>query len=824
MGVSMPKSARSLLTVRTLAVAAAVLAVAGLALLLTRRPDVLTLLNSGRPEGGAATLQMRYPLNGTLFPPESPAPLFTWKDETGRCNTWLVAIESPEGQVRVGRFTGQVQWRPEDQVWEEIKKLSLGTQAVVTVIGFNRWHPSKALSLGRCRIGTSADPVGAPLFFREVHLPFIDAVKDPSKIRWRFGAISSKEQPPVVLENLPVCGNCHSFSADAGVFGMDVDYANDKASYAVLPVRPQMTLDKGVIITWSDYKRQERVPTYGLLSQVSPDGRYVVSTVKDESVFVPRPGLEFSQLFFPIKGILCIHDRQMGTFKSLPGADDPNLVQSNAVWSPDGKTLVFARTRAYTLKGVRDRATALLSPSECREFLEEGRPFKFDLFRIPFNAGEGGRPEPLEGASFDGMSNYFPKFSPDGRWIVFCKARNYMLLQGDSELYIIPAEGGKARRLVANTGRMNSWHSFSPNGRWLVFSAKPDSPYTRLFLTHIDANGESTPAMVLDRFTSADRAANIPEFVNAGPGAIQQIREQFIDDLSYTRAARAYVKAGDFAGTERQCRKALELNPDNPEAHHILAMALFGRHQYEEATRHLQEALRIKPDDVEALVHLGAVYSARGMATEAVSTLQRSLQLDPNNASAYFNLGVAAYRQDKRREAIKHWSRTVELAPEDHDAHYNLGVALEQEGDSRRAIEHYQKTVQLKPDYAEAQASLGMALCAKGAFTEGLAPLSKAADLEPNDTAIRYNLAITLARTQQCDKAIGHLNWIIRLEPRNTDALLCLAMAYAETGQRDKAVAVLQDALSAAKAAGDGALAGQITQRISQYSQPAGGR
>ena len=109
-----------------------------------------------------------------------------------------------------------------------------------------------------------------------------------------------------------------------------------------------MTLDRSTIITWGDYKRVEGELTYGLLSQVSPDGRYVVSTVKDESVFVPKPGLDFSQLFFPVKGILCIYDRQTGVFQSLPGADDPNLVQSNATWSPDGKSIVFAATEAYS--------------------------------------------------------------------------------------------------------------------------------------------------------------------------------------------------------------------------------------------------------------------------------------------------------------------------------------------------------------------------------------------------------------------------------------------------------------------------------------------
>ena len=379
-----------------------------------------------------------------------------------------------------------------------------------------------------------------------MNLPFAEAVKDPSTIRWRFGAISSEQPPPVVLENLPVCGNCHSFSADGAVLGMDIDYANDKGSYAIAAVQEAMTLDRNAVISWSDYKRGEGDPTFGLLSQVSPDGRFVVSTVKDESVFVPKPNLDFSQLFFPVKGILCIYDRQSGVFQSLPGADVPSLVQSNPTWSPDGKYIVFAATEAYSLKHVSGPRKVLLSPEDCREFLVEGKPFKFNLYRIPFNGGQGGKAEPVAGASFNGKSNFFPRYSPDGKWIVFCRAENYMLLQPDSELYIIPAAGGEARRLRANTTRMNSWHSFSPNGKWLVFSGKPDSPYTRLYLTHIDEQGQSTPPVVLDRLTAPDRAANIPEFVNAGPSAIRHIREQFVDDISYARAAWEYLKSNDY--------------------------------------------------------------------------------------------------------------------------------------------------------------------------------------------------------------------------------------------------------------------------------------
>ncbi len=143
---------------------------------------------------------------------------------------------------------------------------------------------------------------------------------------------------------------------------------------------------------------------------------------------------------------------------------------------------------------------------------------RYDLYRIPFRDGKGGQAEPIRGASANGMSNSFPRISPDGRWIVFVESRNGLLMRPDSQLYIVPAAGGEARRLRANTALMNSWHSFSPNGRWLVFSSKSRSPYTQMYLTHIDAEGNDSPAILIDNATAANRAVNLPEFVNIAAG------------------------------------------------------------------------------------------------------------------------------------------------------------------------------------------------------------------------------------------------------------------------------------------------------------------
>ena len=73
---------------------------------------------------------------------------------------------------------------------------------------------------------------------------------------------------------------------------------------------------------------------------------------------------------------------------------------------------------------------------------------------------------------------------------------------------------------------MNSWHSFSPNGRWLVFSSKSRSPYTQMFLTHLDEEGNDSPAILIENSTAANRAVNIPEFVNIPPDGMLKIERR----------------------------------------------------------------------------------------------------------------------------------------------------------------------------------------------------------------------------------------------------------------------------------------------------------
>src|ERR1019366_778354 len=230
---------------------------------------------------------------------------------------------------------------------------------------------------------------------------------------------------------------------------------------------------------------------------------------------------------------------------------------------------------------------------------------QYDLYRIPFNDGKGGKPEAIAGASRNGMSNSFPKISPDGRWMVFVEARNGQLMRPDSQLYIVPAAGGQARRMRCNTPLMNSWHSFSPNGRWLVFSSKSRSPYTQMFLTHIDSEGRDSPAILIENSTAANRAVNIPEFVNVAPGGLERIDVPAGDFYRQFDVAAALTRKGDYPAAIQEWTKALAMSTDNAPAYNAFGLSLAGAGRLEEAIAQYQRGLAPPPRYPPAQTQLG---------------------------------------------------------------------------------------------------------------------------------------------------------------------------------------------------------------------------
>jgi hypothetical protein len=555
-----------------------------------------------------APIQVEYPAQDTLFPPEITAPTFLWRDRSQSARWWRVEISFNDGspalrstsrgeRLQVGPVDPDCvaptntlpsapdvrTWVPDSATWDAMKRHSA---AIVTFTGFNGEQP---VSRGRVTFGTSRDPVGAPIFYRDVPLMPTETQTGVIKpiandavrlIAWRIRNLAEPASR-LLLEGLPVCANCHSFSADGSTLGMDLDgLNNNRGLYTLTPVSRQTVIRKENVIQWSTSKGELKSGLRaGFMSQVSPHGEFVITTIDPGYYVANFKDYRFLQVFYPTRGILAWYSRASGILQPLPGADDPNYVQTNAVWSPDGRFLIFARAKAQD-----PNPPGLIMPAFANDPIE--LRVQYDLYRIPFDNGKGGTPEPIAGASADGFSNTFPKVAPDGRWIVYVRCRNGLLMRPDSQLYIVPFEGGTARRLEANTTRMNSWHSFSPNGRWLVFSSKARSPYTQMYLTHLDAGGHSSPPVLIENTTAANRAVNIPEFVN---NDMREFGGPALDYYKLFDRAMYFERQKRFAEAAAGWRKVLEIAPDDVQAHRNLALVLMMQGKRQEAGEQLRQ-------------------------------------------------------------------------------------------------------------------------------------------------------------------------------------------------------------------------------------------
>ena len=805
-----------------------------------------------------AAIAIDYPAEGSIFPPDMAAPTFIWRDASEGAVAWSIEVAFSDGsagitvrtrgeRLRIGEIDARAiaetnvlpkltpqeaaaqSWKPDAETWGAIKKHSVERPATVTISGFGEKDSRQAVSRGRVAIETSKDPVGAPIFYRDVPLMPGDPEKGVIKplptsaiplVSWRLRNVGESSSR-LLMEGLHTCANCHSFSSDGKTLGMDLDGPeNDKGTYVIAPVVPEMSIRPDNVFTWNSFEPPGR-RTIGFMSSVSPDGQYAVTTVNEDVYTRVFKDYRFLQVFYPTRGILVWYSRATGQIRALPGADDPRYVQSNAVWSPDGKYLIFCRAEAKdAYPQGRELAQYANDPNEVQ--------IQYDLYRIPFNAGQGGRAEPIPGGSRNGMSNTFPKVSPDGRWIVFVECRNGQLMRPDSQLYILPAEGGQARKMQANTSLMNSWHSFSPNGRWLVFSSKSRSPYTQMFLTHLDEEGRDSPAILIENATAANRAVNIPEFVNIPPDGLLKIdapAAAFYD--LYDRALQLGEK-GQYEAAIAEWKKALEISPDDTsaliaKAHSSFGVALARAGRFDEAIEQFRKAIAIRPNNAQAHNNLGTALVQAGKLDEGIVQLREVLLNSPDNAEARNNLGDALLRKGALDEAIAQFRKVLEVNPESAGVHFNLGRALARKGSLDEAIEHLRKAADADPGFAAAQDVLGDTFYLRGNIPEALARWRKGLQLEPGDLPVLNQTAWVLATCPQASvrngaESVGLAERALQLSGGREPAVLdTLAAAYAEVGRFPEAVETARRAQALATQQNKRPLAEKLAARIALY-------
>ena len=107
----------------------------------------------------------------------------------------------------------------------------------------------------------------------------------------------------------------------------------------------------------------------------------------------------------------------------------------------------------------------------------------------------------------------------------------------------------------------------------------------------------------------------------------------------------------DFAGAEREFKRALELNPGYAEGHHQYSHLLLLLGRTNESLMESNKFLELDPISEPPIGHLGYHYLYSRQYDEAIKTLQKTIQLYPDTPQ-YTKLGNAFFEKGMYKDAV----------------------------------------------------------------------------------------------------------------------------------------------------------------------------
>ena len=136
----------------------------------------------------------------------------------------------------------------------------------------------------------------------------------------------------------------------------------------------------------------------------------------------------------------------------------------------------------------------------------------------------------------------------------------------------------------------------------------------------------------------------------------------------------------DFAGAERELRRAIDLNPSYPYAHVWYAEVLQATGRYEESMRENRKAVALEPFTPSIRVNMALTLMFGNHVEESEQFLRQTLDMDPNYPIAHYVHAEALILQKKFDEAVTEMEKTVQSLPESSYYRGYLGYAYTKAG------------------------------------------------------------------------------------------------------------------------------------------------
>jgi tetratricopeptide (TPR) repeat protein len=258
--------------------------------------------------------------------------------------------------------------------------------------------------------------------------------------------------------------------------------------------------------------------------------------------------------------------------------------------------------------------------------------------------------------------------------------------------------------------------------------------------------------------------------------------------LSALDGIEALIAANKFGEAEPLLTAYLTDHPDSSKAHYDLGYVQFRTHKIGPSIKQLSKSLELNPNNAEAHKVLALNCSIIGRYDLAEVELLQAARLKPESAEIHYFLARTYYTRGVYPLAKSEFETTVRLNPSYIKAYSNLGITLEALGDNEDALKNYNAAIRLE-DRQQQKSEwpyiyLGSFYNRQKSAAEALLYASKATEINPASDTAYFEMAKAYRTQKQLQKAVDATRRAIAINPQLSDYYYVLGLMLRELGNQ----------------------------------------
>jgi superkiller protein 3 len=263
----------------------------------------------------------------------------------------------------------------------------------------------------------------------------------------------------------------------------------------------------------------------------------------------------------------------------------------------------------------------------------------------------------------------------------------------------------------------------------------------------------------------------------------------------FNNLANAYFRTGTRENRDRAVenyRKAIEKQPDWPDAYAGMAYVLRVQQRMSEAQQAVEKALQIAPNSSLAHSVASRVYADLNDFARANAEGQTAIDLAPKDSPSYLsfvylNLGGILYAQRRYDEAIRAY-----VTAQSYDRAWavprnSLGNLYLAANRPLEASEEFEIAAKLEPKSSIIHNNLCAAYAKLNKYDAAVTNCQLAAQLDPKNPNPLSNMGVALVRQKRYNEAVDAFNRALQIEPNNAAFHLALADTLQLAGRKKEA-------------------------------------